>query len=296
MFELGGSKDGVCHVTNTPSRIDEISMEIQRLIEQDFVTQLEAQKLRGRMQFAESQIYGRTGKRCIGALKEFACRRRTSLFEREIAFLKLFVSLLKSDVPREVTTEHRQSVVIITDACYERESRGRVCGLGGIICNPFSRTNCFFSCQLDEEQRNLLGEPSRKQIIFEAETLCAVLAYNLWEDEMNNRKSFLYVDNEGTKFCLIRGKSDNQVVDVIAGIFADIETHVRTICWVSRVSSYSNIADGPSRGDLTDVKRLGFADVSKQAGICLNALCLSVKNKMGKKADKHIPKRKEGTT
>ena len=95
LFELGSSKAGVCHVTNTRSRIDEISMEILRLIEQGFVTQLEAQKLRGRMQFAESQIYGRTGKRCIGALKEFACRRRTNLLDREITFLKLFVSLLK---------------------------------------------------------------------------------------------------------------------------------------------------------------------------------------------------------
>ena len=193
-------------------------MEIQRLIKQGYITQLEAQKLRGRMQFAESQIYGRTGKRCIGALKDFACRRRTDLLDREVTFLKLFVSLMKSDVPREVTTEHKPSVVIITDACYERDSRDRVCGLGGVLCDKLSGTNCFFSCQLDEEQRILLGEPNRKQIIFEAETLCAVLAYNLWDEYMNNRKSFLYVDNEGTKFCLIRGKSDNLVVDTIAGI------------------------------------------------------------------------------
>ena len=160
---------------------------------------------------------------------------------------------------------------------------------------PFSGTSCFFSCQLDEEQRSLLGEPSRKQSIFEAETLCAVLAYNLWDEDMNNRKSFLYVDNEGTKFCLIRGKTDNLIVDTISGIFAEIETHVRTTCWISRVSSYSNIADGPSRGDLTDMKRLGFTDVSERAETCLKSLCLSVRNKMGKKADMQTPKRKEST-
>ena len=215
LFELRSSKTGVCHVTNTPSRIEEISMEIHRLLEQGFVTPLEAQKLRGRMQFAESQIYGRTGKRCVGALKEFACKRRTRLLDREITFLKLFVSLLKSEVPREVMSEHQQSVIIITDACYEKESRDRVCGLGGVLCDLFSGTNCFFSCQLNDEQRSLLGEPSKKQIIFEAETLCAVLAYSLWEEKLNNRKSFLYVDNEGTKFCLIRGKSDNLVVDTM---------------------------------------------------------------------------------
>ena len=126
---------------------------------------------RGRMQFAESQIYGRTGKRCIGALKEFACRRRTNLLDREVTFLKLFMSLLKSEVPREVMTEHQQSVIIITDACYEKESRDRVCGLGGVLCDLFSGTNCFFSCQLNDEQRSLLGEPNKKQIIFEANYL-----------------------------------------------------------------------------------------------------------------------------
>ena len=77
LFDLSLSKNGICQVTNTASRVEEISAEICRLIEQGHVTQIEAQKLRGRMQFAESQIYGRTGKRCIGALKDFACRRRT---------------------------------------------------------------------------------------------------------------------------------------------------------------------------------------------------------------------------
>ena len=88
---------------------------------------------------------------------------------------------------------------------------------------------------------------------------------------------------------MIRGKSDNSVVDAISGIFAEIETHVRTICWISRVSSYSNIADGPSRGDNGEVRRLGYKDVSKQAESCLSSLCMSVENKMGKKADMKLP-------
>lgn len=125
----------------------------------------------------------------------------------------------------------------------------------------------FFSYHLDEEQRCLLGQQHRNQIIFETETLCAVLAYNLWAEAMTNRQNVPYVDNEGTKFCLIRGKSDNQVVDAIAGIFAEIETHVRTVCWISKVSSFSNIADGHSRGNVQIAKRLGFTDVSKEAGV-----------------------------
>ena len=97
----------------------------------------------------------------------------------------------------------------------------------------------------------------------------------------DKRKNFLYVDNEGRNFCLIRGKSDNPIVDTIAGIFAEIATHVCTICWISRVSSFSNIADGPSRGDVQTVKRLGFRDVSNEVHACLKSLCLSVQTKLG---------------
>lgn len=39
LFNLANSTSGVCQVTNTQSRVDEISTEIHRLIEQGFVTQ-----------------------------------------------------------------------------------------------------------------------------------------------------------------------------------------------------------------------------------------------------------------
>ena len=107
VFNLSKYEQSTCLVYNTESRVQEISTEIYRILEQGHVSQIETQKLRGRMQFAESQLYGRTGKRCIGALRDFACRRRTKILDREATFLKLFVSLLKSDVPRKIFTEKK---------------------------------------------------------------------------------------------------------------------------------------------------------------------------------------------
>ena len=51
--------------------------------------------------------------------------------------------------------------------------------------------------------------------------------------------SFLYVDNEGTRFSLMQGSSENPTVDAM----------VKRMGWLARVSSYSNLADAPSRGD-----------------------------------------------
>lgn len=91
IFDLKDSCNFTCKVTNTASRI-EVSLEIQRILAAGTISQVEAQKLRGRMQFAESQIFGRTGRRCISCLKDFACRGRSRVTPRDALFLKLFVS------------------------------------------------------------------------------------------------------------------------------------------------------------------------------------------------------------
>jgi len=55
------------------------------------------------------------------------------------------------------------------------------------------------------------------------------------------------------------------------------------------VSSYSNLADDPSRGDPTILLNLGFTDVSTKASDCLRNLMLSVDEQMGKMADNNGP-------
>ena len=122
--------------------------------------------------------------------------------------------LLESDEPRVVKQDLQEHVVVITDGCYERESRTLQCGLGGVFVDTVNGKKQFFSCELSDAQRQLLGELSKKQIFFEAETLCAVLAHFFSIQCLVDRKAFLYVDNEGTKFSLIRGTSENSTVDL----------------------------------------------------------------------------------
>ena len=60
---------------------------------------------------------------------------------------------------RTVCWDHRPrpSVVIFTDACYERDSRDLVCGLGTVVIDQATKTKRFFSCALDHEQREFLA-------------------------------------------------------------------------------------------------------------------------------------------
>ena len=77
VFNLENTSDGLAHISNTASRVEEIVAEILKVTTEGGITLTAAQKLRGRMQFAEAQLYGRTGKRCLRALRDACCRKRT---------------------------------------------------------------------------------------------------------------------------------------------------------------------------------------------------------------------------
>ena len=56
------------------------------------------------------------------------------------------------------------------------------------------------------------------------------------------------MDNERTKFSMLKARSDNDVVDKIVQRFASFEPETKLCTWLARVASKSNIADPPSRG------------------------------------------------
>lgn len=235
------------------------------------------------MQFAEAQIYGRTGERCISTLRDAATGRGSKLTDKDVFFLRLLSQFLRSDVPRLVRSENTPHCVIITDACFEREAKSWQCGVGGLFLHPLKNTLEFFSKCLDFEQMQLLGFSHKHQIVFEAETLCAVLAFAIWRKHCNSRRLFIYVDNEGTKYSLIKCRSQNACVDALSMVFAEMEAESDCISWISRVSSYSNAADAPSRGDTAVLTSLGAKDISEQVAEHLGDILSSMVSKMGHK-------------
>jgi hypothetical protein len=275
--------------------VTELVAELEKTVNAGEILQTEAQRLRGRMQFADSQLYGRTGKKCTKALREAASRRCTKLQDVDLRALKFFSTLFSNGKPRTVSWDSRPAIVIYTDACYERDSKELICGLGGVVVDGYTGDKFFFSVALDAEQRALLGEQTKKQIIFEAETFAGVLAYLLWNELILRRNCFLFVDNEGTKFSMIKGASENLVVDTLCAIFAELEMHIETTCWLARVPSHSNIADKPSRADVTELVEQGYKDHSEMAASITKDLFASMKRKAGEKGwmRREVPMQKE---
>lgn len=198
------------------------------------------------MQFAEAQLFGRTGKRCLRVLSEFSEGKKVHLSLKDIFFLCMFRNLLQANVPREVGALRPENVLVFTDACYECASESWPCGLSDVIYA--GRMVAYFSLPVNAKLRSLLGEQSKKQIIFEAETLAAILSVFLRRDLFVNKRVILFVDNEGTKFSVLKGMSANACADLMAELFATLESELHSSIWISRVPSKSNVADMPSRG------------------------------------------------
>ena len=238
-------------------------------------------------------MFGRTGRRCIRVLSEHACGNAIVLTKKNAIFLKLFCEMLQSGVPRLICANNQGVKFMLTDACYERESKDWVCGAGGVFLDPDLPCRQFFSVEISGEQRFLLGENSKKQLIFEAETIAALIAFLLWSEKVLHKFSILFVDNEATKFSLIKGFADNVVVDIMAEIFCEHETSFQGFNWIARVPSFSNLAEAPSRNDCVALLAGGFVDRSIDAYVILSTICAAVELKLGERAaaSSHIGKR-----
>lgn len=176
------------------------------------------------MQFAEAQLFGRVGKRCIRALTEAAEGR---LGGGDLLFLGLFMISLQQS-RREISCSTSEALRIFMHVTKEILLRGVVesealqfrlaeCG----DTSPCHLMPVFEEC-LEKFKRN-------RYIIFEAETLAAVVALSAWHTRIKFKRCLLYVDNEGTIFSLIKGYADNPTVDKLSQVFAAVESEAHTL-------------------------------------------------------------------
>lgn len=77
--------------------------------------------------------------------------------------------------------------------------------------------------KLTDDDLVALGANHKKQVIFEAETLAALVAFMLWPWKFSGERCHLFVDYEGTKFSLISGTSENETVAELVEKFTSFE-------------------------------------------------------------------------
>lgn len=231
-IDLSAWKSGEVRFSNTPQRIAELTETISQILDSRKLTPQDALSLRGRMQFAHSQLWGRSAKLCLNAVTTHAYSEHgNNVCEKLAHFLEVFRDRLKTSKPRVATPAWDSPMFVFTDASFSPDDKRWPCGLGGV----------------------LLGFPGKSTVIFEAEMLALLVGFVLWKRHLRNRPCVFYIDNNSSRDVAISGRARTQPGSTLVAELLKLEDENCTNSWFARVPSVSNIADGPSRNCTAEI-------------------------------------------
>ena len=247
-FDLTSTGNGTLRVANTEKRKREISMAIVEAITKGQMSKAEATSLKGRLGFAEGQLFGRVTRQLISDLQAFATGHSES--PSLSPGLKLSLEVVRERVheanPRIVDMRSQDVLFLFTDASFNSEDKSG--GLGGVLFDSSGSVVAWCGCEVTSKVCSMLMSEIQQQAIGELETLAVLVALKLWAKALASKHLVAFVDNEGCRFLILKGCSGNSNLSKLVHEIAKEEEANCTFAWYSRVPSEANIADFPSRG------------------------------------------------
>ena len=128
--------------------------------------------LRGRLVFAEAQIYGRLAGLHMQHLGRWEHAMGETAVDVELrASLEFIRDRVICGEPRMVDASNGRVFHLYTDACYEDQCGG----VGGVLIDGSGTMLSYFSAQISRDQTARLNPLNKDTIIFELEALAAWL-------------------------------------------------------------------------------------------------------------------------
>ena len=141
-------------------------------------------------------------------------------------------------------------LILFTDGACDPDGPEVVASCGAVLFDRRDETAHVFGCWIHDGLIKEWTASGRKQVVTEAEILPLLIARRVWFDRLKGCKLLNFVDNDGAKFACIRGTYDTPECALVLKAMFFEETKLQTWSWFSRVCSYSNCSDAPSRLDL----------------------------------------------
>ena len=89
---------------------------------------------------------------------------------------------------------------------------------------------------------------------------------------MQSAHVVFYLDNDAARAALCKGCGGTRLGQNIVQHVMENESRLKLKSWYARVPSHSNISDGPSRMDCTEVLQLGSTEVKADWDFILESL------------------------
>eukprot|EP00435_Cladocopium_sp_Y103_P000001 s4526_g1.t1 len=257
-----GEEGKVVTLGHTESRVKELSMLIAGFLKERKMSQKDAERLRGRLQWFESFAHGRVAQQALRTVSSIASAGRTQklLSGYEMRALKFLMERVLNAPPTRIQSTCLQTWIVFTDGACEGEDE-KVGAIGAVLISP-----CGVPCSFMSETvpGSWMGHflQSSKHPIFELELLPVFCALITWEQHLKHTQCIFYLDNEAAKGALVTGATSTPAGKQLLQSFVLKEMECQVKVWFSRVPTASNVADNPSRLVTDELYALGVSRVT----------------------------------
>ena len=256
-----------------------LTSQVTGILTEDGLTPQQAGVLAGKFGFVASSLFGQLARPVLHAIY---LRQKAASLHRDIqaltpavrASLTFLVEVLMRAPPRRVDVTTVQGTgIAYADAFFEMGDTGHrpadapmaqwtsqsatslANGWGVVVRCPTTGVTRY-ACGV-VPTRVLQRFTLRRQYIFLLETLAQCLASWLFYHELG-QWYLSFVDNTASQWALTKGYSRDPEANCIVGLFWTSAAPLGSHPWFERAGTNAQLADGVSRNDFVDAKRLNW--------------------------------------
>ena len=253
-LNLRSVHSGHIKVQNKQSRIEETVKFLNDMINEQCITVDQMPSKLGKLQYAETQLWGRAGRLALADIRHAATsgKDRVALDNRTCKAVELLREKLLSGRPRTISvSKKKRPVVIFTDGSLEYDEGRHVTGIGGVCILPNGHVEIFGATVPSELLDIWTNDGEKDHVIGLIELYAVLTALHTWSRYITSERVVVFVDNWPAVDALVKGVSTQPEWRDLLMIFEILDEKQQSLHWFARVPSASNPADPPSRGVLS---------------------------------------------
>ena len=274
VVDLSKASQRKISISNKPSRVEELNLALGDILKSGVVVPNQLPSVLGKLQYADSHVWGRAGKLALADLRELGNTAPTAvrLGGTQIKAFEILQERLCGGKPKSfIADDMEKPVLLFTDGALEYDTGEPHATIGAVCLFPDGSSEVFGS-EVPSAVLDVWRQGGKSHVIGLVELYACVVALRHWKKRVSSRRVIMFVDNWPALDVLAKGTSLQEDWRKLLLLLED-PAEDTFLLWVARVPSSSNVADFPSRGSVLELAFLRpFTCVSPKCPMLGSAL------------------------
>ena len=207
-LNLVEGRNNVAEVKNKASRVNELCDVLDRILLDGKVVVRDLPSTLGKLQFAEGQLWGMTGRLALAELRrhEKSGCAEVQLDRRSIDAAHMLFQKLKSGKPRAIhITPRSKPFLLSTDGALEYESSGKpTAGIGAALLCPDGR-QLISGTKVEDEILKQWQVDEKFHVVGLVELYAVIVASKTWANIMVDQRAICFIDSWPVLDAVVKG-------------------------------------------------------------------------------------------